>query len=63
MKEKTQSYKELQAKLDDVLEALQNPDVDIEEAITLYKNGVTLLADLEKYLESAKNEISTIKLT
>lgn len=55
------SYRELQAELDKVLVELQSADLDIDKALDLYKTGQKLLADLEKYLKTAKNEIEHLK--
>ena len=55
------SYRELQSELDDVMMRLQSAELDIDEALTLYKQGQKLVADLEAYLETAKNEINQLK--
>ncbi len=55
------NYKTLSGELDDVLLRMQSEDVDIDEALELYKRGQGLIAELEKYLSTAKNEIQKIK--
>jgi exodeoxyribonuclease VII small subunit len=57
------TYRTLQAELDTVLEKLQNPEVDIETAVVLFKEGNELIKALQTYLETAKNEIQSIKLS
>jgi exodeoxyribonuclease VII small subunit len=57
------TYRTLQTELDAVLEKLQNPEVDIESAVTLFKEGNELIKALQTYLETAKNEIQSIKLS
>jgi exodeoxyribonuclease VII small subunit len=55
------SYRELQSELDDVLEQLQSAELDIDKALELYKKGQACISQLEKYLQTAKNEIETLK--
>lgn len=57
------SYRELQAKLDEVLEELQSAELDIDKALELYKKGQELVSSLEDYLQNAKNEIERLKKT
>lgn len=56
------SYKQMQAELDDVLARIQNEELDVEEAIKLYEQGEQLIVELEKYLKTAENKISKLKL-
>ena len=58
---KQKSYKELQSELDEVLSELQSAELDIDKALTLYKQGEVLIAELEDYLTHAKNEIEQLK--
>jgi exodeoxyribonuclease VII small subunit len=63
MKEKI-SYQDLRTKLDEILQALESDQLDIDEAIVLHKKGQEIAAQMEKYLEeigqgiksSAKNK-------
>jgi exodeoxyribonuclease VII small subunit len=55
------SYVQLQTELDDVLAELQASELDIDKALILYKQGQKLVEHLEKYLETAKNEIEHLK--
>lgn len=55
------SYRELQAELDDVLEQLQSAELVIDKALKLYNTGQACISQLEKYLQTAKNEIETLK--
>jgi len=52
----------LSAELDEVLAALQRPDIHVDEAVRLYKQGLTLVDELEKALLSAENTITQLKL-
>lgn len=58
---KQKSYKELQSELDAVLGELQSAELDIDKALTLFKQGQALIAELEDYLTHAKNEIEQLK--
>jgi len=62
MPKKTIGYQELQAQLDAVLVRLQAPDVQVDEAVTLYKEGLRLADALETYLHEAENTITALKL-
>lgn len=55
------SYRELQTELDSVLAQLQSSELDIDKALTLYKQGQKLIEELEEYLQTAKNEIEHLK--
>lgn len=55
-------YQMLSAELDGVLAKLQNPDIQVDEAIKLYERGLALVAQLEKYLKQAENKLTKIKL-
>jgi exodeoxyribonuclease VII small subunit len=55
------SYRELKDELDEVLSNLQREDLDIDEALKLYKRGQELIKDLEEYLKSAENTVKEIK--
>jgi len=60
---KTTNYQTLSQELDEVLQALQRPDVGVDAAITLYDRGLTLIKALEKHLTEAENKIETLKLS
>ena len=56
------SYGELKAELDQIMQRLAREDLDIDEALQLYKRGLAIVNQLEAYLKSAKNEVQKIKL-
>lgn len=56
-----QNYSDLQAQLDEVMAKIQAEDLDVEEAIRLYKKGQELIAKIETYLGEA--EVSIKKVT
>jgi exodeoxyribonuclease VII small subunit len=55
-------YQTLSIKLDEVLAKLQQPDVRVDEAVTLYDEGLKLIDELEKHLGEAENKIEKLKL-
>jgi exodeoxyribonuclease VII small subunit len=55
-------YQTLSAELDGILAALQQPDVPVDEAVTLYEQGLTLVAACEKHLNLAENKLTKLKL-
>jgi exodeoxyribonuclease VII small subunit len=59
---KTQDYQTLNASLDEILAALQHPDIQVDEAIKLYKQGLAITAKLKDYLKSAENTIDRLQL-
>lgn len=58
---KQKSYRQLQSELDSVLSELQSPDLDIDKALELHKQGQKLVAELDQYLKNAENEITELK--
>jgi exodeoxyribonuclease VII small subunit len=55
-------YQTLNRQLDDVLSKLQAPDVQVDEAVQLYEQGLKLITALETYLKQAENKIEKLKL-
>ena len=55
------THRELQAELDHVLAELQSAELDIDKALSLYKQGQKVIGQLEAYLKNAKNEIEHLK--
>lgn len=60
MAKPARNYQELSTELDTVLEALQAPDLDVDQAMELYERGQKVVAELEKYLQSAENKIRNL---
>ena len=56
------TYQKVSAELDTVLAALQNPDIHIDEAVSLYERGLALVRQLEAHLKSAENKIAKLRL-
>lgn len=62
MPKKEASYQEVNDQLEAVLARLQQPDIQVDEAVALYRQGLELAAALEKHLEQAENTIKQLKL-
>ncbi len=60
MAKKELGFEESLKELQKILEALENPDVGVDEALKLYENGVKLVRSCEKKLETAKQKIKYI---
>lgn len=50
-------YSQKAAELESILAALQNPDIQIDEATKLHAKGMKLVGELENYLEKAENTV------
>lgn len=57
----TTNYKKLNEELDKILGELQGGELDIDEAIKKYEQGMKIASELEKYLKTAKNKVTKIK--
>ncbi len=55
-------YLSLSTRLDEILAALQRPDIHVDEAVTLYEQGLLVVDQLEETLNQAENRISQLKL-
>jgi exodeoxyribonuclease VII small subunit len=62
MATKTKDYQELSLELDEVLAKLQQPNVQVDDAVKLYEQGLALIDQLEKQLATAENTIEKLKL-
>jgi exodeoxyribonuclease VII small subunit len=59
---KQTDYQTLSQELESVLTALQQPDVQVDEAVKLYEQGLKLTTALEVHLKQAENKIQKLKL-
>ncbi len=55
------SYRELKEELDTVLETLQRDDIDVDDALKAYEQGMSLVKELESQLKSAENKVTKLK--
>ncbi len=53
-----EEYKELQQ----IVEQMESSDVGLEQSVTKFKHGVTLLKSLRSQLQKTENELKTIDL-
>lgn len=58
---KKTDYKSLNEELDTLLAKLQSDDLDVDEAVSLYERGMTIIAELEAYLTDAENKVAKLK--
>jgi exodeoxyribonuclease VII small subunit len=54
------SYRELNQRLDEVIDKLQDPSVDVDEAVGYYEEAIVLIEKLNRHLEGAQNKIREI---
>ncbi|MDZ7744244.1 MAG: exodeoxyribonuclease VII small subunit [Candidatus Saccharibacteria bacterium] len=54
-------YKTLQAELDTALSELQSGELDIDQAVKLYEQGMQLIKELEKQLKIAENKVKKVQ--
>ncbi len=54
-------YTDKKNDLEKILNQLQSPDLDLEEAISKYKEGLNLVEEIEEYLSKTKNTIKELK--
>ena len=55
------NYQTMNAELSKVLAKLQDPDVDVDDAVKLYEQGTKLIEQLEKHLRQAENKLAKLK--
>lgn len=53
-------YRALSDELEQIVSALQQDDIDIDEAMQKYERGQELIKQLEKYLKTAENKIEKL---
>ena len=58
---KDANYQELSEELELILGALQQDDVDIDDAMQKYERGLQLVKQLETYLKAAENKVTKLK--
>jgi exodeoxyribonuclease VII small subunit len=59
MKE-TKEYLTLSRRLDEIVAAIQAPDITIDQATAYYEEGSKLIKELEAYLKTAENHIQKL---
>ena len=59
---KTKDYQSLNLELEMTLTKLQQPDIQVDEAVKLYEQGLKLIDQLEDHLQQAEHKIEQLKL-
>jgi exodeoxyribonuclease VII small subunit len=54
-------YIEKKTELEEVLAELQSPSLNLEDAVDIYKKGLSLVEEIEDYLTKTKNTIIELK--
>lgn len=60
MNDNTPTYQQLSDQLDAVLTKLQQPDIDVDQALELYEEGLQLAKKCEARLKQAENKLSKL---
>lgn len=55
------SYSKALAELEEIINYLESPDVDLDEAIKKFERGSELAKKIELHLKNAENKINSIK--
>ena len=55
------SYRDLSLELEAILADLQRDDLDIDEALRGYERGLTIIKQLEHYLQTAENRVTELR--
>lgn len=61
MAQKKVTYKELQAELDMILDAMQRDELDIDEAMKAYERGMEILTELQAYVDKAQHTVTKLQ--
>lgn len=61
MSNTSKDYQSLSRRLDEILASMQSPDITVDEAIALYKEGSKLVEGLQRYLQDAEVRITKLK--
>jgi exodeoxyribonuclease VII small subunit len=55
------NYQTLKNELEGVMAKLQDEDLDVDEALSLYQRGLELVKQLDSYLKTAENTVNELK--
>jgi exodeoxyribonuclease VII small subunit len=55
------NYQALKNELESVMAKLQDEDLDVDEALSLYQRGLELVKQLDNYLKTAENTVNELK--
>jgi exodeoxyribonuclease VII small subunit len=54
---------QLQSELDEMLSWFESGNMDIDEAVVKYEQGLTLIAEIEKRLKAAENTVKKLAVS
>jgi len=54
------NYQELKSQLEEIIIQLEDVELEIDKATSLYKEGQKIIVKLEKYLDEAKQKFEVI---
>lgn len=55
------NYRQLNQQLEEILDKLQSGDLDIDEAIKQYEQGMAIVKQIQDYLKQAENKVTKVK--
>ena len=58
---KVLNYKQLSEELETILNKLQSGELDIDDAIKQYEQGMAIVQQLQTYLKQAENKVTKVK--
>lgn len=58
---KKESYEEMLAKLQEILDSLESDELNLEQSMKAYEDGVKLVNKLNKTLSTLESKITVIK--
>jgi len=60
-KQDAKSYQETRQELDDLMVWFESDDVDLDQALEKYEQGMELIQQLQKQLVQAENKVTKLK--
>ena len=63
MTKKKLTFEESLARLEEILDALENGDAKLDETLKLYEEGVGLLRQANEQLETAEQKVKMLKIS
>ncbi len=61
-KQSTATYRDLSDELDAIMLQFQDTDLDVDQALTLYKEAEALIKKMQVRLETAENQIKKLSI-
>ena len=62
MTKKKLTFEESLARLEEILDALENGDAKLDETLKLYEEGVTLVRACNQYLQTAEQTVKQLRV-